>query len=77
MTKLVCISDTHNHHKKLIIPECDVLIHCGDYSSKGHEWEIRDFYKWLDKQPAKHIISIQGNHELGWEKNPEIGRAHV
>lgn len=69
MIKLVAISDTHNTHKKVIIPECDVLIHCGDYSSKGHEWEIRDFYKWLNEQPAKHIISIQGNHELGWEKN--------
>lgn len=70
--RLVCISDTHNTHKKLIIPECDVLIHCGDYSSKGHIWEIRDFYKWLDKQSAKHIISIQGNHELGWEQNPAL-----
>lgn len=68
--KLVCISDTHNRHGKLVIPKCDVLIHAGDYSSEGYEREVRDFYKWLNKQDATHIISVQGNHELGWEANP-------
>jgi Icc-related predicted phosphoesterase len=69
--KLVCISDTHNKHRSIKIPECDILIHAGDYSFKGYDWEIVDFYKWLNEQEANHIISVQGNHELGWEANTE------
>jgi Icc-related predicted phosphoesterase len=69
--KLVCISDTHNKHRQIKIPDCDILISAGDYSSKGYDREIIDFYKWLNEQNANHIVSIQGNHELGWEANPE------
>lgn len=61
--KIVAISDTHNRHNRITIPECDVLIHCGDYSSMGYEHEIINFYKWLNIQKTKRIISIQGNHE--------------
>lgn len=70
MIKLVAISDTHNRHKEITIPECDVLIHCGDYSYKGHDEEIEKFYTWFNDQPARYLISIQGNHELGYEKDP-------
>lgn len=70
MFKIVAISDTHNQHDKIVIPECDFLIHCGDYSSKGYEREVRKFYKWMNEQPARYKISVQGNHELGWETNP-------
>jgi len=68
--KIVAISDTHNRHEEITIPECDILLHAGDYSGRGHEDEIKRFYTWLNKQPAKHKVSIQGNHELGWEKDP-------
>jgi len=71
-TKIVVISDTHNIHHKINIPECDILIHCGDYSFRGRNWEIEGFYSWLNEQPAKHKVSIQGNHELGWEKDPKF-----
>lgn len=30
---------------------------------------VRDFHKWLNKQSAKHIISVQGNHEKAVEKD--------
>lgn len=62
---IVAISDVHGKFNKLEIPECDILISCGDYSFVGQDHEIRNFHKWLDKQPAKHIISVQGNHERG------------
>lgn len=74
MLKIVATSDTHNKYNKLIIPPCDILIDCGDYSFKGSDSEIRSFYKWLNKQKAAYKISIQGNHELGWEANPIKGR---
>lgn len=61
--KICAISDTHNRYNKIVIPECDILIDCGDYSFKGYDSEIKNFYKWFNKQPAKYKISIQGNHE--------------
>lgn len=67
--RLVFISDVHCKYKKLVIPECDLLISCGDYSFLGQRHEVRDFHKWLNKQSAKHIISVQGNHEKGVEKD--------
>ena len=67
--KLAVISDVHCKWQKLQIPEVDLLISCGDYSFKGESWVVKDYHKWLNKQPAKHIISVQGNHELWVEKN--------
>lgn len=66
--KLVVISDTHTKHKKLTIPECDMLIHCGDFTWDGKYWDVRKFYDWLRDQPAKHKIVIAGNHELTFDK---------
>lgn len=67
--KIIAISDTHNWHKKLIIPECDILIHAGDWTGMGYESEVRDFAKWLNKQTqCKNIIVIPGNHELRFEE---------
>lgn len=70
MTKIVVISDTHCKFRELKIPKCDLLIDCGDYSFRGTDKEIRDFYTWFDEQPAEHLVSVQGNHERGFEKNP-------
>lgn len=68
--KIVAISDTHNRHDKLIIPECDLLIHAGDWTGGGYETEVRNFAKWLNKQnQANHIVVIPGNHELDFEQN--------
>ena len=47
MVKIVCISDTHNQHKQVEIPECDILIHAGDFTGRGTEHEIQDFAQWL------------------------------
>lgn len=69
MIRICAISDTHNHHNKLIIPECDILIHAGDWTGQGAKSEIENFAKWLDKQTqCKNIVVIPGNHELYFEK---------
>lgn len=67
--KIVCISDVHGKWSKLVIPECDILISAGDYSFRGELHMVRDFHKWMGKQPAKHKISVQGNHEKQVEAN--------
>lgn len=67
--KIISISDTHSKHREVEIPECDILIHAGDftYFSKGGESEIMDFLSWFNSQPAKYKIFIAGNHEILWE----------
>jgi Icc-related predicted phosphoesterase len=69
MTKIICISDCHGQLP--IIPECDLLLICGDTCpirdhSIGHQkfWLDTTFKKWLERVPAKHIVGIAGNHDL-------------
>lgn len=68
--KIVTISDTHQHHKKLVMPEGDLLIHSGDFSYHGEEKEVRLFLDWMEEQDYKNKILILGNHETGLEKLP-------
>lgn len=72
--RIVAISDTHNYHNKIQVTPCDILIHCGDMSGTGQEWEIRSFAKWLNKQPAKHKICTVGNHEREFEKQLPLSK---
>jgi len=61
--RLVIISDTHGQHKKLDMPDGDVLIHCGDYSTHGHPEDTKAFLEWFYTQPHKHRVFISGNHD--------------
>eukprot|EP01127_Copromyxa_protea_P000036 TRINITY_DN10031_c0_g1_i2.p1 TRINITY_DN10031_c0_g1~~TRINITY_DN10031_c0_g1_i2.p1 ORF type:complete len:208 (-),score=23.22 TRINITY_DN10031_c0_g1_i2:129-752(-) len=61
--KVVCISDTHNCHRNLTIPEGDILVHAGDWSYFGKEEHTIDFNDWLGSLPHKHKIVVNGNHE--------------
>ncbi|XZF13737.1 metallophosphatase domain-containing protein [Chitinophagaceae bacterium MMS25-I14] len=68
--KIVAISDTHGKHKKVLLPEGDMLIHAGDISGKGRQWEIVEFLKWFARQPHPHKIFIAGNHDFFFEQAP-------
>jgi len=72
--KVACISDTHNHHSKIKINQCDILIHAGDFTSVGKFHEISNFGKWLHSQPAKHKVVIAGNHDLTFESMGPLAR---
>ena len=74
--RLVLVSDTHGHHQKLDVPDGDILIHAGDFSSS---WpgvvemkEAYDFFGWLADQPHKHKVLIAGNHDFIFEKIPGV-----
>jgi Icc-related predicted phosphoesterase len=67
--KVVMISDTHGRHNEIKIPECDMLIHAGDFSSTGRLVECLSFLNWFSKQPAKHLVYIAGNHDLSYERD--------
>ncbi|MDX1961252.1 MAG: metallophosphatase domain-containing protein [Leptospiraceae bacterium] len=69
--KIFLISDTHMNHEKLLIPQCDLLIHSGDFSRKGTFSEMEIFLKWFSAQNSKHKILTAGNHDFFAERFPE------
>lgn len=64
MPRLVCISDTHELHRELEVPDGDILIHSGDFTYVGEPDAIKDFVEWLVALPHKHKVFIAGNHEV-------------
>lgn len=74
---IVFISDTHCKHNKVSIPDGDILIHCGDFTSRGHIHEIAAFDNWLGKQPHKHKIICAGNHDMGFETHYSLARSLI
>lgn len=73
--KIVCISDTHGHHKKFDIPDGDVLVFAGDMMTAGRDhFEIISFNKWLGRLPHSHKIVIAGNHDRLFESNPSYAQ---
>jgi Icc-related predicted phosphoesterase len=77
--KLCIISDTHNKHKRLgLLPDADVIIHCGDFTSVGKEHEIRDFMKWYSSlEKYKYKVIIAGNHDWLFERSGMHARSLV
>lgn len=78
--KLICISDTHNRHKELQVPDGDIIIHAGDFTEFGTEQEVQDFRDWFVTLPHPHKILIAGNHDicldLKYDKDSACGRFH-
>ena len=66
--RIVLISDTHNRHKMLEMPEGDILIHGGDFTNNGTEQEIREFDGWLASLNYQHKIVVPGNHDTGMDE---------
>ncbi len=73
--RIICISDTHNQHARLALPEGDVLVHAGDLSGVGEPEAIREFGTWFLDQSHKHKIVIAGNHDFLFEEQPTVARA--
>lgn len=65
--RFVCISDTHGRHRNVRVPDGDVFVHCGDFTSRGTHKEICDFNDWLGALPHRHKIVIAGNHDLSMD----------
>lgn len=72
MPRIVCLSDTHSKHSQLVVPDGDILVFAGDYSSWGDAiTEVTYFNTWLGKLPHKHKIVINGNHDGISQNNPD------
>lgn len=70
--RLVIVSDTHEKHDLLSMPQGDVLLHCGDflmvnsgYSAETTSRKLREFNDWLGKLSYKEKVVIAGNHDAG------------
>mmetsp|Transcript_2597 Transcript_2597/g.3926 ORF Transcript_2597/g.3926 Transcript_2597/m.3926 type:complete len:232 (-) Transcript_2597:24-719(-) len=63
LMKIVIISDTHNDHESMTIPDGDVLIHAGDWTNFGRIEHAHSFNEWLGTMPHRHKIVVNGNHE--------------
>jgi predicted phosphodiesterase len=75
MPRLVLLSDTHGLHDSLSVPDGDVLVHAGDFSSTGKPREVEAFVRFLARLPHAHKIVIAGNHDFLCEREPERAAA--
>ena len=66
--RIVVISDTHEQHDQMLLPEGDVLICAGDISFNGRADTIAAFNRWFAAQPHRHKILIAGNHDFLFEE---------
>ena len=78
--KLVIISDTHGKHEELTqdLPDADTIIHCGDFTSLGEEYEIIEFMKWYSNlSQYKYKLIIAGNHDWLFERNGSLAKSLI
>ena len=75
--RIVCLSDTHLIHRKgaIEVPDGDLLVHAGDATYRGKPKEIRQFNDWFAGLPHRHKIFVAGNHDFGFEREPDAARA--
>lgn len=73
--RIVCLSDTHSLHDRLIVPDGDLLVHAGDFTKMGREPEVRAFDDWLATLPHRHKVVIAGNHDWLFERDPAKAKA--
>lgn len=71
--RIVCVSDGHGHLP--YIPECDLLLIAGDMLPTSnhniyfqHNWLHKAFRRWLDRIPARDVVSTWGNHDFIGER---------
>jgi Icc-related predicted phosphoesterase len=70
--RVVCISDTHELHRELAVPDGDLLIHAGDFTFWNHASKIQDFNEWLGELPHRYKVVIPGNHDRAFNQDPRF-----
>lgn len=72
--RLVIVSDTHEQHAGVVVPDGDVFIHAGDFTYNGDLKAIAAFGGWLAALPHRHKLVIAGNHDFAFEHVPAPAR---
>lgn len=73
--RFVHISDIHNWHNNIKVPDGDCLIVSGDFTGLGTIQEIASFNHWLGTLPHRHKIVVAGNHDKLFETNRSLAEA--
>ena len=74
MARIVCLSDTHNYNEQIKVPDGDILIHAGDATIKGTQFEVEEFLGWFSSLPHKNKIFVAGNHDWFYETDNRLAR---
>ena len=72
--RIVCLSDTHNVHDWIDVPDGDVLLHAGDFTGRGRAEEVEAFGAFLAGLPYREKVVVAGNHDFMFERKPEKAR---
>jgi len=68
MPRLALMSDPHTYHKKLKMPDADILVCAGDISFRGSLDEVQRWCEWVDtllnRGKYKDVVWIAGNHDF-------------
>jgi Icc-related predicted phosphoesterase len=58
MPRIVCLSDTHNYHEEISVPDGDILIHAGDATQEAEQFaKSRRLIEWFAAFAAPLIKS--------------------
>lgn len=75
--RLVLLADTHGLHRRVAVPDGDIVLHAGDLSGAGRPEELADFFGWFANLAHPHKVCIAGNHDWLAERDPAAFRALV
>jgi Icc-related predicted phosphoesterase len=74
MPRIVCLSDTHNCNEQIEVPDGDILLHAGDATINGTQYEVEAFLSWYSSLPHKYKIFVAGNHDWLYETENHIAK---
>ena len=78
--RIVFISDTHNQHDEITSKNesfrGDILIHAGDCTLSGKQYEVEKFLDWFSETNFTYKIFIAGNHDFWFLKNYDIDQKY-
>ena len=75
--RIVAISDTHEQHGSIRVPEGDILVCAGDITTDGKPAEVAEFNAWFAAQPHPYKLLIAGNHDFLFEKDSGYARSLI
>ncbi|KAF2440760.1 Metallo-dependent phosphatase [Karstenula rhodostoma CBS 690.94] len=69
--RFLIMSDTHDRHDEILqsTPQCDVLLHCGDFTEDGSPEAIKQALDAFSKIEAELKLFIAGNHEISLDRD--------
>jgi Icc-related predicted phosphoesterase len=65
--KISFFSDTHKKHEKVNFTSGDILICCGDFTSRGSINDVKKFSSFIKNLNYTYKVVIAGNHDFCFE----------